>query len=161
MGKVVLNRWIMEIISLIDQVYNQWLVLSLTSQSLSLCCLSGLARMSLDIHRTHELQRCLLKCSIKSHGNFYKNIVTLCSPACFKLMTVLCLICREHFYRRVDTVTDLTDGRWVKFFLGFPQLQRQNCLDLKQLQTLFGCLWLETATTWKRYRCMEERCNKR
>lgn len=48
--------------------------------------------------------------------------------------------------------TNLADGWRVKFFLECPLFQRQNGLNLKEPQTIFGCLWFETAATWTQYR---------
>lgn len=68
-------------------------------------------------------------------------------------------VLRALLYRMMDTETHLTDGRGIKFFLGFPLLQRQNCLNLKEPQTLFGCLWVETATTCRQYeRVVDNKC---
>lgn len=54
--------------------------------------------------------------------------------------------------------TNDSDGWWVSFFLGFPHLQRENCLDLKKLQTIFTGLWSETATPWKQHRSNNSSC---
>lgn len=62
-------------------------------------------------------------------------------------LAVMCYILSALLNRIMDTETHLTDGRGVKFFLVFPLLQRQNSLNLKEPQTLFGCLWFETTTT--------------
>lgn len=58
-----------------------------------------------------------------------------------------------------DTETHLSDGGGIKLFLVFPLFQRQNCLDFKEPQPLFGCLWVERATTSKQYeRAADNKC---
>lgn len=69
-------------------------------------------------------------------------VTAMCS---IKLITVMV---SDSQSRTVDN--DLSayyrDGRWGNFVLEFPHLQRENSLDLKKLQTIFACLWFETAT---------------
>lgn len=67
---------------------------------------------------------------------------------CLKLITVTELY-TLMYNKNVDNnwCTNNSDGRWISFFLGFPHLQRENSLNLKELQTIFARLWFETATS--------------